>query len=50
MNACVIAARDGEDVGMKHAVEAVAREMIKMGKQVSRVHFGEYYDEVKHLF
>ena len=49
MNACVIAARDGEDVGMKHAVEAVAREMIKMGKQVSRVHFGEYYEFVDGL-
>ena len=46
LNACVIAARDGEPVGMRHAVEAVAREMVKMGKQVSRVHFGEYYEMV----
>ena len=34
---------------MKHVVEAVAREMVKMGKQVSRVHFGEFYDYVQDL-
>ncbi len=50
MNACVLAARDGEPVGMKHAVEAVARELIKMGKQVSRVHFGEFYEVVSDLY
>jgi AAA+ superfamily predicted ATPase len=49
LNACVLAARDGEPVGMKHAVEAVARELVKMGKQVSRVHFGEFYDVVSDL-
>jgi len=49
LNACVLAARDGEPVGMKHCVEAVAREMIKMGKQVSRVHFGEFYEVVQDL-
>lgn len=50
MNACVLAARDGEPVSMKHAVEAVARELIKMGKQVSRVHFGEFYEVVQDLY
>ena len=49
LNACVLAARDNEPVGMKHCVEAVAREMVKMGKQVSRVHFGEFYDVVQDL-
>ena len=34
---------------MQHVVEAIARELIKMGKQVSRVHFGDYYDFVKNL-
>ncbi len=34
---------------MRHAVEAVAREMIKMGKQVNRVHFADYYEFVKDL-
>ena len=49
INAAILAARDGESVGMKHAVQAVARELVKMGKQVSRVHFGDFYDEVKEI-
>lgn len=49
LNACVLAAREGAPVAHRHAVEAVAREMIKMGKQVSRVHFGDYYEVVKGL-
>lgn len=49
INACILAAREGKPVGMEHAIEAVAREMVKMGKQVSRVHFGEWYDSVKEL-
>jgi len=49
INACIIAATRGDAVGQRHAIEAVARELIKMGKQVSRVHFGEYYQFVKQL-
>jgi AAA+ superfamily predicted ATPase len=49
INACIIAATRKEAVGMRHVVEAVGRELIKMGKQVSRVYFGEYYDFVKDL-
>jgi AAA+ superfamily predicted ATPase len=49
INACIIAATRGEPVGQRHAIEAVARELIKMGKQVSRVHFGEYYEFVRDL-
>jgi AAA+ superfamily predicted ATPase len=49
INACIIAATRKESVGMRHVVEAVGRELIKMGKQVSRVYFGEYYDFVKDL-
>lgn len=49
INACILASAAREPVGMKHVVEAVAREMIKMGKQVSRVHFGEFYDYVQDL-
>lgn len=49
INACIIASARREPVKMEHAVEAVARELIKMGKQVSRVHFGEYYEFVRDL-
>jgi len=49
INACIIAATRGERVSMRHAVEAIARELIKMGKQVSRVYFGDYYEFVKGL-
>jgi hypothetical protein len=34
---------------MRHAVEAIAREMIKMGKQVNRVHFADYYEFVRDM-
>lgn len=50
INACIVAARDGEPVGMRHAVEAIARELHKNGKQVNKVHFGKYYETISHLF
>ena len=49
INGCVLAAEDGGNVEMTHMVQAVARELVKMGKQVNRVHFGDFYDEVAHL-
>ena len=49
INACIIASSRREKVAMRHVVEAIARELIKMGKQVSRVHFGEYYEFVQQL-
>ncbi|NOY25507.1 MAG: ATP-binding protein [Oligoflexia bacterium] len=49
INACILASAANESVGMKHVVESVAREMVKMGKQVSRVHFGEFFDYVADL-
>ena len=49
INACVLAARDDSPVAMKHAVRAVGKELVKMGKQVNRVHFGEFYEEVADL-
>lgn len=49
INACVLAAKDDSPVAMKHAVRAVGKELIKMGKQVNRVHFGEFYEEVADL-
>jgi len=49
INACIIASSRNEPVCMRHVVEAIARELIKMGKQVSRVHFGKYYEFVKEL-
>jgi len=50
INACVLAASDGEAVHMRHCIVAIARELYKMGKQINRVHFGQYYAEVKDLF
>ena len=49
INACIIASSRRQDVGMLHAMEAIARELIKMGKQVNRVHFGDHYEFVKDL-
>jgi len=50
INACIVAAAANEPIGMKHCVFAIARELHKNGKQVNRVHFGQYYDSVKDLF
>jgi len=47
INACILASTAREDVGMKHIVTAVAQEYIKMGKQVTAVHFGEWHEFVK---
>jgi len=46
ISACIVAAAEHRSVNMRHAIESVARELYKMGKQVNRVHFGEYYDLV----
>ena len=50
INACVVAASKNEPLGMRHCVFAIARELHKMGKQINRVHFGKYYDDVAPLF
>ena len=49
INACILASTRREEVAMRHVVEAIGRELIKMGKQVSRVHFGDYYEFVQDL-
>ena len=49
INACIIASSRREKVCRRHVVEAIARELIKMGKQVSRVYFGEDYEFVRNL-
>ncbi|MCB9763994.1 MAG: ATP-binding protein [Alphaproteobacteria bacterium] len=49
INACILAATDHAEVGMRHAIRAIGQELVKMGKQVNRVHFGEYYDLVSDL-
>jgi AAA+ superfamily predicted ATPase len=49
INACILASSRREPVALAHCLQAVARELIKNGKQVNRVHFGEYYDLVKDL-
>jgi AAA+ superfamily predicted ATPase len=49
INACVFASARREPVCMRHAIEAIARELIKNGKQVNRVHFGDYYEFVKDI-
>ncbi|TVQ89437.1 MAG: ATP-binding protein [Deltaproteobacteria bacterium] len=50
INACIMAAYRQEPVSMTHVIEAIARELYKNGKQVNRVHFGEYYDQIADLF
>jgi AAA+ superfamily predicted ATPase len=50
INACIVAASKEQAVGMPHCIEAIARELYKMGKQVNRVHFGEYYDQIADIF
>ena len=50
INACIVAAAADEPISMRHCIFAVARELHKMGKQINRVHFGKYYDQVKDLF
>ncbi|MBA2321858.1 MAG: ATP-binding protein [Deltaproteobacteria bacterium] len=50
INACIVAASEGADVGMPHLINAIARELHKMGKQINRVHFGAYYNQVADLF
>ena len=49
INGCVLAATAQEPVGMQHVVRAIGQELMKMGKQVNRVHFGEFYDVVSDL-
>ena len=49
INACILASSRKESVAMRHIIEAIAREMIKMGKQISPAFFGEYYTFVKGL-
>jgi len=49
INACILASHAREPVALSHCIQAVARELIKNGKQVNRVHFGEYYDLVRNL-
>ena len=50
INACIVAASENKPIGMRHCVFAIARELHKMGKQINRVHFGKYYEDVQHLF
>ncbi len=50
INACITAAASDESVDMRHSLVAIARELHKNGKQVNRVHFGEYFQLVEGLF
>lgn len=49
IQACILAATEGADVCQRHVVRAVGMETIKMGKQVNRVHFGDFWEEVADL-
>ena len=49
IQACVLAAADSGRVEMRHAIRAVGKELVKMNKQVNRVHFGEFYELVSDL-
>lgn len=50
INACIVAASEDAELSMRHVVFSVARELHKMGKQINRVHFGDYYEIVQDLF
>jgi len=49
ISACVLAATEGAPVHMRHVIRAVGQELMKMGKQVNRVHFGKHFDIVADL-
>ena len=49
IQACILAATEGVAVHQRHVVRAVGMETIKMGKQVNRVHFGDFWEEVSDL-
>lgn len=49
IQACILAATEGTEVCQRHVVRAVGMETIKMGKQVNRVHFGDFWEEVADL-
>jgi len=49
INACIFAATAKEPVAMKHLVMAIAQELKKMGKQITRVHFGEWFEFVQDI-
>lgn len=49
IHGCVAAAADQEPVGMRHLVRAIARELVQLGRQVSEVHFGAYYEHVQDM-
>jgi AAA+ superfamily predicted ATPase len=49
INGLIMAASKNEPVAMIHLVTAIAQELQKNGKQVNKVHFGEYFDQIKHL-
>ena len=50
LHASVTAAAAEEPIRMVHLVRAVARELYKMGRQINRVHFGDYMELVQDLF
>jgi SpoVK/Ycf46/Vps4 family AAA+-type ATPase len=50
INACIHASAEDSKLAMRHCVVAVARELYKMGKQVNRVNFGPFFDQVEKLF
>jgi AAA+ superfamily predicted ATPase len=49
INACIFAATAKEPVAMEHLVKAIAQELKKMGKQITRVHFGEWFEFVQDI-
>jgi len=50
INACITAASEDQPVGMRHVLISIARELFKNGKQINRVHFGDYYDQIAEIF
>jgi AAA+ superfamily predicted ATPase len=49
INGCILAATEGVPVAMRHMIRAIGKELVKMGKQINRVHFGDYWRDVQDL-
>jgi SpoVK/Ycf46/Vps4 family AAA+-type ATPase len=49
LHARIHACAEARGVGMADLVEAVARETVKVGRQITQLEFGGWYDAVRHV-
>ena len=47
LSAAFLAAEDGRVIGMTHMIQGVALEYCKLGRPLTRSHFGNYYPKVR---